>query len=107
VQETPYTFDSAKQISGWSSCRPNRGDPSNPLFLINNWIEKIPRDPKLQGRINSYRTLLDRAHECTRRRGMEPNIIAVDYYNEGDLLGVANTLNGVAADATPTVRTTR
>ncbi len=107
VQETPYTFDSAKQISGWSSCRPNRGDPSNPLFLINNWIEKIPRDPKLQGRINSYRTLLDRAHECTRRRGMKPNIIAVDYYNEGDLLGVANTLNGVAADATPTVRTTR
>jgi hypothetical protein len=38
---------------------------------------------------------------------MKPNIIAVDYYNEGDLLGVANTLNGVAADATPTVRTTR
>jgi len=106
VQETPYTFDSAAQISGRSSCRPNRGNPDNPLFLVNNWIEKIPRDPKLQGRINSYATLLDRARECTKRRRMKPNIIAVDYYNEGDLLDVANTLNGVAADATPTVRTT-
>lgn len=107
VQETPYTFDSVKQIEAPSSCGPNRGNLDNPLFLINNWIETIPRNPRLQGRINAYRTLLGRAHECTRRRGMKPNIIAVDYYNEGDLLGVANTLNGVAADATPTVRTTR
>ena len=39
-------------------------------------------------------------------RGLEPNIIAVDYYNEGDVIGVAKVLNGIAADAEPSVRTT-
>ena len=34
-------------------------------------------------------------------------MLAVDYYNEGDVIGVANVLNGIAADATPSVRTTR
>ena len=107
VQETPYTFDDVAQITGRRSCRPNRGRPDNPLFQINNWIETIPRNPKLQGRINSRSTLLERARLCARVRGLEPNIIAVDYYNEGDVLGVANILNGIGAGASPEVRTVR
>ena len=66
---------------------------------MNNWIEKVPRDPELQGEINAYDVLLRRAGMCSRIRGLEPNVLAVDYYNEGDVVGVANALNGIAADA--------
>ena len=48
----------------------------------------------------------ERARICARVRGLEPNIIAVDYYNEGDVVGVAKELNGIPADAEPEVRTT-
>ena len=74
---------------------------------MNNWIEKVPRDPQLQGEINARDVLLRRARVCRRVRGLKPNVLAVDYYNEGDVIGVANVLNGIAADATPSVRTTR
>ncbi len=107
IQETPYTFNNVDEITGPASCRENRGDPDNPLFQINNWIERIPRDPALQGKINAADVLGKRARVCARVRGLRPNIIAVDYYNEGDVLGVANVLNGIPADAEPSVRTTR
>lgn len=106
IQETPYTFNNVGQITGPESCRENRGDAGNPLFQINNWIEKIPRDPLLQGEINALDVLGERARICARVRGLEPNIIAVDYYNEGDVVGVAKELNGIPADAEPEVRTT-
>ena len=107
MQETPYTFKNVDEISGPKSCRPNRGNPDNPLLQMNNWIEKVPRDPQLQGEINARDVLLERARVCRRVRSMKPNVLAVDYYNEGDVIGVANALNGIAADATPSVRTTR
>ena len=106
IQETPYTFNNVDQITGPVSCRENRGDPDNPLFQINNWIEKVPRDPGLQAKVNALDVLEQRARVCARVRGLEPNIIAVDYYNEGDVVGVANELNGIPADAEPEVRTT-
>ena len=33
-------------------------------------------------------------------------MLAVDYYNEGDVVGVAKVLNGIPADQEPEVRTT-
>jgi hypothetical protein len=107
MQETPYTFNNVDEITGPKSCRPNRGNPDNPLFQINNWIEKVPRDPQLQGEINARDVLLRRARLCRRIRGLKPNVLAVDYYNEGDVIGVANVLNGIAADAPPSVRTVK
>jgi len=107
IQETPYTFKTVDDITGPRSCRENRGDPDNPLFQINNWIERVPRDPELQGKINALDVLKERAEVCARVRGMEPNVIAVDYYNEGDVVGVAKALNGIPADEEPEVRTIR
>ena len=106
VQETPYTFKTEREIASIDGCRPNRGEPGNPLFQINNWIEKVPRDPDLQGRVNARKALLKRARLCGRDRGLRPNILAVDYYDRGDVTGVANVLNGLDADAEPSVRVT-
>jgi hypothetical protein len=105
-QETPYTFHSVPEIESPASCRPNRGSTSNPLFLINSWIEKIPRDPDLAGKIDARGALLKRVKTCRRLRGMGPNLIAVDHYDHGDVVGVANILNGIPPDEEPSVRTT-
>lgn len=107
VQETPYTFNTVAEIKSPESCRPNRGSPSNPLFQMNSWIETIPRDPDLAARIDSYDALLERARRCTRIRGLKPNLLNVDFYDRGDVMDVAKTLNGIPLSETPQVRTLR
>lgn len=107
IQETPYTFRTVDEIKSPQSCQPSRGSASNPFFQINSWIEKIPRDPNLAAKIDSEEILLERVERCERIRGLRPNLIAVDYYEEGDVFAVANVLNGIPADAEPQVRTLR
>ncbi len=106
VQETPYTFHNVKEIEERSSCRLNRGNADNPLFQINHWIETIPRSPSTAAKINTPKVLGKRARMCERVREMQPNLIAVDYYNEGDVFAVANEFNGLEPDAEMSVRKT-
>lgn len=107
VQETPYTFHSVAQIESPEGCRPNRGGDSNPLFQLNSWIETIPRDPDLAARIDSHQALLRRSRLCTKIRGLKPNLLNVDFYDRGDVIGVAKELNGIPASEQPQVRTLR
>lgn len=44
---------------------------------------------------NRYDVLLRRALLCESRRGLVPNLLAVNFYSLGDVLRVADTLNGV------------
>ena len=104
VQETPYTFHTVAEIKSPESCRPNRGSESNPLFQLNSWIETIPRDPDLAARIDSHDALLDRSRLCTKIRGLKPNLLNVDFYDRGDVIGVAKELNGIPASEQPQVR---
>ncbi|MGH7675785.1 MAG: hypothetical protein ACREMV_11000, partial [Gemmatimonadales bacterium] len=91
-QETPYTFHKPEDMS----CRANRGGTSGTLFEINNWIESTPAPrPSNAEIVNAYDFLLARARRCQRERGRLPNLIAVDFYNTGDLLRVVRTLNGI------------
>jgi len=104
VQETPYTFHTVAEIKSPESCRPNRGSTSNPLFQLNSWIETIPRDPDLAARIDSHEALLERSRLCTKIRGLKPNLLNVDFYDRGDVIGVAKELNGIPASEQPQVR---
>jgi hypothetical protein len=106
MQETPYTFKSADELRASQSCKPNRGTGDSPLFQLNHWVEKVPRSPDLGAQVNSYDFLLDRARECRRRRGLLPNLVAVDFYDEGDVFEVARKLNRLPRDAEPQVRET-
>ena len=89
-QETPFSFHRPSQMS----CDPNRGKPSNSLFLINNWISTDPKPLPVNAKIvNNYAFLLHRARQCEKQRGLLPNVIAVDFYREGNLSKVIGTLN--------------
>jgi len=98
IQETRYSFRKPEDFS----CRPNRGGTEGSLFLINHWIETTPTPRASNAEIvNAYDFLLRRARACQRERRHIPNIISVDFYSVGDLVRVANTLNGI--DSTVTV----
>jgi hypothetical protein len=89
-KETPFDFKQPSQMS----CAPNRGSESNPLFLINHWINTDPAPkPSNAAKVNSRSFLLDRALRCERRRNAVPNAVSVDFYRQGDLFGAVDELN--------------
>ena len=102
LQETPFRFTRASRLTDpanlAASCRPNRGPDSAPLFLLNHWIDTtpVPR-ASLAEVVNARESLLRRAEECQRIRHRLPNLVAVDFFRRGDVLGVVNTLNGMSS----------
>jgi hypothetical protein len=100
LQETPFRFRTAAALTEESqvaaSCRPNRGQASAPLFLLNHWVDTTPAPrPSLAAIVNERAVLLGRARRCERIRHRLPNLVAVDFYRRGGLLGVVDELNGV------------
>jgi hypothetical protein len=100
LEETPFEFRQVSQLTSPAklpaSCRANRGPEHAPLFLINHWISTDPIPlPSSAAQVNAYKPLLARARECQRIRHHLPNLLAVNFYKEGDLFRVVNTLNGV------------
>jgi hypothetical protein len=92
MQETPYHFTDAAQFS----CAPNRGASTNSLFLLNHWIDTTPAPrPSNAAKVNAYDVLLGRARTCQKERGLQPNVLAVDFYRTGDLMKVVDTLNRI------------
>jgi hypothetical protein len=97
TQETPFHFDSAAELIAASHvCPPNRGTPGAPLFLLNQWVTTSPvQRPSDAAKVNAYEPLLARAEACRRIRKTLPNLIAVNFYKEGDVFEVVDRLNGV------------
>ena len=92
-RETPYSFHKVEDFS----CRANRGGDAGSLMQINHWIDTTPTPkPSNAAIVNAYPFLLARAEKCAAERQHVPNIIAVDFYQTGDLFAVVNKLNGVA-----------
>jgi len=100
TEETPFTFKKVGLLTNpdklAASCKPNRGPEQAPLFLMNHWIstDPVPR-PSDAAKVNAYEPLLARARECRRIRHHLPNLVAVNFYLEGDAFRVVDTLNRV------------
>jgi hypothetical protein len=91
-RETPYSFHKIEEFS----CRPNRGGNRGSLFQLNHWIDTAPAPkPSNAAIVNAYPFLLARASKCADQRRHLPNVIAVDFYQTGDLFAVVSKLNGV------------
>jgi len=102
LQETPYTFSTTAQLTDpaqlATSCRPNRGGTTAPLFLMNHWVlvnDVVPSRAAAEV-VNTRQAIVDRARACEKTRGKLPTIVAVDSFGIGDLIGAVNELNGVA-----------
>ena len=98
LQETALTATQAD-----FACTPGRGDAANPLFLLNHWLPRRPALPSDALEVNAADVLLERARRCAADRGHVPNIVAVDFYDAGDLFTSVDALNGLPGeDEAPT-----
>jgi hypothetical protein len=89
IQDTPL---GARRPSALS-CARARGDADSPILLINHWLDTFPPLPALEARIGTAGALRTRIAQCARERGLEPGIVAVDFYERTDVVKVARELN--------------
>ena len=94
-QETPYHFSSPDEFT----CQPNRGGDSGSLMLMNHWVTTPPTSlPSIASLVNAHDFLMERVEAFRKERGRTPNIIAVDFYQTGDLIEVVRELNEAGAN---------
>ena len=92
TQDTPLGVEHPRDFS----CDFARGDENSPIFMLNRWVDRFPPPLTDNRRASEREALLPYARRCQRRRGLLPNLIAVDFYEQGDIVAVARELNGVA-----------
>ena len=88
---TNYAENSAEEMS----CTVHRGDGSQPVWHLNNWLSNafgLP-DPVGAVEVNDYDNLLNRSIECWQIMDNRPTFVAVDYWEEGEITNVTITLN--------------
>lgn len=90
--DTPYDFDSQDAFS----CASHRGEEQSELFLVNHWLSGPLSRVSNAEQVNQYSVLRQRLEDCWAERGQIPNLVAVDFYDRGDLIQVVDALNGVS-----------
>ena len=89
--ETHFSNRTADEFS----CDPNRGNPSNRLFILNHFLTRTTPSPDFAEEVNANPLFLDRALECMAESGALPNFPTVDFYTIGDTFAVVDALNGL------------
>ena len=82
-----------------TACESNRGSPESPLLLMNHWIDRFPPPASDNREVSQRRTLLRRVRSCRDARGNVPNLIGVDFYEQGDVIPAVRELNRQGAAA--------
>ena len=95
VQDTPL----GAQRVGQLRCRRERGSADSPLLMLNHWADLFPPRVKANRPFLTERFLLKRAHRCAAKRGMPVSLIAVDHYEQGDLIEAVDKLNAERVEA--------
>ncbi|MFI5047850.1 MAG: hypothetical protein ACHQIG_12360 [Acidimicrobiia bacterium] len=90
VEETPFTFLRPSALGATSSCDPNRGAAGSLVFQLNHWVTP---PTALAARAVNGSSLLARVKRCTAQRGRIPTLIAVDFAESSDVVGVVGRLN--------------
>lgn len=93
IQDTPLGNRSAAQLAAPAKCERFRGTPDSPFLMLNNWVERFPPSPTANRPALTEDFLTTRIARCAKVRGLPPSLVAVDFYEQGDLIGVARTTN--------------
>jgi hypothetical protein len=91
VQDTGFTYATVDDFD----CAPNRGGEDADLFLVNHWLSSFTALVSNAQKANTEAVLGGRVRTCRDERGRIPNFVAVNWYDQGDLLQVVDQLNGV------------
>ncbi|HET6344868.1 MAG TPA: hypothetical protein VFH51_08040 [Myxococcota bacterium] len=89
MEDTPFTVLWPSRFG----CDHNRGPRGAPLYLLNHWLS-----PPRRGRAdvaNRQAVLGRHVQACQLISGRLPTLVAVDFYDVGDLFRVVRDLNGL------------
>jgi hypothetical protein len=89
VQDTPLGAKRPSQLR----CRLERGSADSPLLMLNHWADVFPPRRDANKPFLRKDFILRRARRCARERGLPVNLIAVDHYDQGDLVPAVRELN--------------
>lgn len=90
VQDTGFSYESVEEFD----CAPNRGPADADLFMVNHWLSGFTTLVSSAQEANTEEVLGGRVRQCREQRGQIPNFVAVNWYDQGDLLTVVDQLNG-------------
>jgi hypothetical protein len=89
MQDTPLNGAGLQAFA----CTRNRGAADAPMLLVNHFLARLPPVPVEARLVNRYASIMAHVERCRRQRGMEPTVIAVDFFDTGDALRVVHDLN--------------
>jgi hypothetical protein len=89
IQDTPLGATRVDELS----CKPNRGEKDSPILMLNHWADVFPPRRGANAAFLTKDEILERAHECARRRGLDVGLIATDHYDQGELIAAVDELN--------------
>jgi hypothetical protein len=92
VQDTPFTNPTVADLS----CDRKRGTAGSPLLLVNYWLANFRSLVTDARKTNALGVLGPYLARCKQERGMLPNFVAVNFFNEGDLFRAVDQLNGIS-----------
>lgn len=95
VRDTPYDLPSASALLSPKGCVIGRGTAASPFLLINEFVAGDPPRLAPARMVNQRDAILAHARECEAALGGLPGLIAVDFWEQGDVVGAARALNGV------------
>lgn len=90
VSETGFAYSVVEDFE----CSANRGGDDGSLFMINHWVETGLPIPSEADEVNSSAVLEERVATCQQVRDRSPGIIAVNFWERGDLLAFVDEFNG-------------
>lgn len=93
AEDTPYNLQTRKQLLGDEGCAVNRGPRTAPLFLMNHFLGTVPPRPSEAVAVNSRSALLEQVEHCRKLRDRTANLLAVDFWKVGDVVGTTRELN--------------
>jgi len=93
IQDTPLGNSTAAQLGSVEKCRRYRGTADSPFLMLNNWVERFPPSPTANRPALTEDFLKSRIARCEKVRDLPVSLVAVDFYDQGDLIGVAHDLN--------------
>lgn len=95
VRDTPYDLPSAEALLSPRGCTLSRGTTASPFLLMNQFVHGAPPLPRPARVVNAREAVLAHARDCRRTLGGLPGLIAVDFWEQGDVVGAARELNEV------------
>ena len=77
------------------NCDILRGDIEQDVFHMNNWLRGPTglSDPSRGEEANNVDFLIQRSTECWQQHGKRPTFIAVDWWEDGDVVAAAKAIN--------------